>query len=228
MSDIILSFDSSNSSCSVCLSRGVKILAYEEELKVSMQAERLLVMIESALQKTNLSYKDLGYLAVTVGPGSFTGIRIGLAAARGILMAASHIQGISITNFEAFAHRAKVQAKNFDKIIILINAYRGQLYFQEFDHNGNGGEHKLLDITEVVNYLQEKKGKVVCAGNGLEVISQEMQNVRNLILLPRFPRLKARHFALLAYEKMKRKEFIKIEPLYIRPPDAKIAGEMMG
>ena len=80
----ILAFDVSNNSCSVAISAGQEILAYREDLRPSMQAEILILLIERALQSINYDYKDIDYLALTNGPGSFTGIRIGLATAEGI------------------------------------------------------------------------------------------------------------------------------------------------
>ena len=106
----ILCFDVSNNNCSVAIANGQEILSYKQELTPSVQAEKLVVMIESAFRETGMDYADIDYLAVTVGPGSFTGIRIGLAAAKGILYA-SDIVGIAITNFEAAFYRLKMQVK---------------------------------------------------------------------------------------------------------------------
>ena len=72
----ILAFDVSNNNCSVAISAGQEILAYEEDLRPSMQAEILILLIERALQSINYDYQDIDYLALTNGPGSFTGIRI--------------------------------------------------------------------------------------------------------------------------------------------------------
>ena len=93
----ILCFDVSNNSCSVAVSFGQEIISFEQELRPSMQAERLIVMIQSVLINACLKYQDLDYMAVTVGPGSFTGVRIGLASAKGIIHA-TNIKAIGITN----------------------------------------------------------------------------------------------------------------------------------
>lgn len=83
----ILAFDTANNTASVALSDNDNILAYAEELRPSMQAENLMPMIEQVMKAAQCSYDELDYLAVTNGPGSFTGIRIGLAVAKGILFA---------------------------------------------------------------------------------------------------------------------------------------------
>jgi len=218
----ILCFDVSNHSCSVAISEGQNILSFEQELRPSMQAERLLVMIESVLKTAKMQYQDLDYLAVTVGPGSFTGIRIGLAVAKGIIYA-SKLKGIAITNFEAAHYRLAMQIREYDTAFILLNAYRGQLYVQEFTQNGIKSTPILIDNSVVNTILAEKKGKIICAGNGVMEIYSDIKNIKNLTILPRFPIIKALHIARYADDKINQGIFDPIEPLYIRPPDAIIA-----
>ena len=216
----ILCFDVSNHSCSVAISEGQNILAFEQELRPSMQAERLFVLIESALKTAHLHYQDLDYLAVTVGPGSFTGIRIGLAAARGIIRA-SKIKGLGVTNFEAAYYRLATQVKEYDNAFILLNAYRNQTYLQEFTNNGIKSKPLLVDNSDIKGILTSKKGRIICTGSGASSVYDEIKNIENLTILPRFPVVKALHIARYADEKINQGIFDPIEPLYIRPPDAK-------
>ncbi len=215
----ILCFDVSSNNCSVAIAVGQEILSFEQELKPSMQAERLLVMIEAALASVNMQYDDLNYLAVTTGPGSFTGIRIGIAAARGILRA-SNMKPVAISNFEAAHYRLAMQVRDYDSAVIMINAYRGQVYVQEFLKNGTQSTPKLMDNTEIKDMLLQKTGKTACAGSGLAVIYEDIKDIDNLIILPRFPTIKALHIARFADEQINKGIINQIEPLYIRPPDA--------
>jgi tRNA threonylcarbamoyladenosine biosynthesis protein TsaB len=216
----ILAFDVSNNSCSVAISCGQNILAFEQEMRPSMQAERLIPMIEQALYSADMSYKDLNYLAVTNGPGSFTGIRIGLAAAKGILLGNINIKGFAISNFEMSYYRAVEQYKKYDKIAILINAYRNQLYFQFFDRNGKQSLPQLIDVDKALDILVNLGDKVVCAGSGLLPIYERIRVFTNLILLPRFTTIKAIHICKYADKKIRNNSMQAIEPLYIRLPDA--------
>jgi len=220
----ILAFDTANNIASVALSDGINILAYKEELRPSMQAENLLPMIEEVMKAGKCSYDDLDYLAVTNGPGSFTGIRIGLAAAKGILFAKENIKGIAVSNFEYAYFRAIGQVKDYDKIYVFLNAYRSQLYLQVFDKSGKTNEPSLIDFDYAINLLQNEKGNIVCCGSGLEFIYSQIMHLPNIIILPRFIRVKAfiicRYVASLLANKAELKS--TIEPLYIRPPDAKI------
>ena len=215
----ILCFDVSNNSCSIAISKGQEVLSFKQDLTPSIQAEKLMVMIESSFKETGMDYSDIDYLAVTVGPGSFTGIRIGLAAAKGILYA-SDIQGIAITNFEAAFYRLKMQVKKFDSAIIILNAYRNQLYVQHFYQDGAILDPMLMDYDSVKNYIANQSGKVVCTGSGLKEVYEKIKDIDRLVLLPRFPTVRAIHIARYADEKINAGKIDTIEPLYIRPPDA--------
>jgi tRNA threonylcarbamoyladenosine biosynthesis protein TsaB len=220
----ILAFDVSNNSCSVSIARGQNILADEEDLRPSMQAENLLLLIEKALKFAKLEYTDIDYLAFTNGPGSFTGIRIGLAAAEGILIA-SKIKAVPISNFEMAYYRLARFVKSFDKALVLLNAYRGQLYYQQFDNIGHKGEFGIIDITAVGSLLQQHEDeRIIVAGSGVPVVYDQIENMAGITILPRCERIKATNICRYADEKIKQGDFSKVEPLYIRPPDAKVAA----
>ncbi|MCP5369651.1 MAG: tRNA (adenosine(37)-N6)-threonylcarbamoyltransferase complex dimerization subunit type 1 TsaB [Rickettsiaceae bacterium] len=215
----ILSFDSSNNTCSVSVSCGQAILSYNEDNRPSMQAENLVPLIELSLKEAECDYNDIDYLAVTTGPGSFTGIRIGLAVANAILHS-TNIKPIGITNFEFCYYRLKQQIKNFDKAFILLEAYRGQQYIQEFNVAGPVSDPILVNNHEVANILYHPGALVACAGNGIATLYQVISNM-NLIILPRFTKIKAYHIARFAHDIISTgSDRSKIEPLYIRAPDA--------
>ena len=214
----ILCFDTSNNSCSVTISHGQDILAFRQDSRPSMQAENLLPLIECALQDAKLNYQELDYIAVTTGPGSFTGIRIGLAAAQGIAHA-QNLKLVGINNFETSYYRLKQQYTNFDKAYVIINAYRNQLYVQEFEGNIRN-KPILTEPDKITERLQNEKGRIVCGGNGLGLIYQQLKDVTNITLLPRFPKIHSYHIARLAHEMILSKNTPPAEPLYIRPPDA--------
>ncbi|MCC8369336.1 MAG: tRNA (adenosine(37)-N6)-threonylcarbamoyltransferase complex dimerization subunit type 1 TsaB [Rickettsia endosymbiont of Oxypoda opaca] len=219
----ILAFDTANNSASVALSENENILAYQEELSPSKQAEAILPMIEKVLESGKCKYEDIDYLAVTNGPGSFTGIRIGLAVAKAILFA-TKIKGLAVSNFEFAYFRAIEQVKDYDKIYIFLNAYRGQLYSQIFNKMGEASKPTLIDYDFAINLLAQEKGNIVCAGSGVEFIYPQIKHLPNLVILPRFARVKASIICKYVAAKLNAGQDINdsIEPLYIRLPDAKI------
>jgi tRNA threonylcarbamoyl adenosine modification protein YeaZ len=221
----ILAFDTANNTASVALSDNDNILAYAEELRPSMQAENLMPMIEQVMKASQCLYDELDYLAVTNGPGSFTGIRIGLACAKGILFSKENIKGVAVSNFEHAYFRAIGQVKDYDKIYVFLNAYRSQLYLKIFDKSGKANEPLLIDFDYAIELLKNEKGNIICCGSGLEFIYTQVKNLPNIIILPRFARVKAfiicRYVASLLANSAELNS--AIEPLYIRPPDAKIS-----
>lgn len=223
----ILAFDTANNTASVAISENENILAYIEELRPSMQAENLMPMIEDAMKSAKCSYDDLDYLAVTNGPGSFTGIRIGLASAKGILFAKENIKAVAVSNFEYAYFRTVTQVKDYDKIYVFLNAYRSQLYMQVFHKSGEIEEPLLIDFEYAIKLLESEKGNIVCCGSGLEFIYPQITHLPNIITLMRFARVKA--WVICRYIANRLSSDIKlnnsIEPLYIRPPDAKLANK---
>jgi tRNA threonylcarbamoyladenosine biosynthesis protein TsaB len=215
----ILCFDVSGNSCSVAVSFGQEIVSFEQELRPSMQAERLMVIVQDVLLSARLKYKELDYLAVTTGPGSFTGVRIGLAAAKGIIHA-SGIKPIGITNFEAAYYRLKQQVLDFENAVIILDAYRSQQYVQVFGHGGYKSNPKLIDNKDIRHFINSYPGMSICAGSGLAAIYNEIKDLSKLIILPRFKTIKAYHIARLADNMINSRQGNPIEPLYIRPPDA--------
>jgi tRNA threonylcarbamoyladenosine biosynthesis protein TsaB len=123
--------------CSVVVASGETVLGAESDTAMHGQAEKLFPMVDSVMHRAGLAASALDIIAVTVGPGSFTGIRIGLAAARGI----AHATGapvIGVTGFEAVA--AGLAGSSFGAglgagfILIALESRREDLYVQLFDH----------------------------------------------------------------------------------------------
>jgi tRNA threonylcarbamoyladenosine biosynthesis protein TsaB len=107
---ILLAIDTSGPNCAVCLARraqggGVTFLAERQERIGRGHAERLVPMVEEALADTRLGFEDLERIAVAIGPGSFTGVRVGVAAARGLALALG-IEAVGVGSLEALAAEA--------------------------------------------------------------------------------------------------------------------------
>lgn len=97
-------------------------------------AERLMAVIDEALAKAGASYADLGAIVVSVGPGSFTGVRVGVAAARGLALALG-VPAVGVTTLEALARQAR-QASPGRPVLARIEAGRGQVYVAAFSAAG--------------------------------------------------------------------------------------------
>jgi tRNA threonylcarbamoyl adenosine modification protein YeaZ len=211
----ILAFDTSNNSVSVAISCNGTILSYIEELNPSMQAERIIPMIEQSFEQSALSYDDIDYLGVINGPGSFTGTRVGLSVAQAILFG-SAIKGTIVTNFQIAHFRTMQQVKNYDMIIIILSASRNQLYVQIFIQDKESNAPFLIECSMLLDLLVHKHQHIICAGNGVSMIYHQIKHLRNVTILPRFPKIKALHICKYLNIKLKKNnELSPIQPLYI-------------
>lgn len=119
----LLAIDTTGAWCAVALVAGAAVLAERHEPMARGQAERLLPLIEEALAEAGLGWQGLGGLAVGIGPGNFTGIRIGVAAARGAGLA----RALPIWGVDAFAALAEGRADGPAPLVALIEAPRLQV-----------------------------------------------------------------------------------------------------
>lgn len=137
----ILAFDTSAAHCAVALFHGGACAVTVEEMGRG-QAERLMPLLEESLSAARLGWADLDALAVGVGPGNFTGIRIAVAAARGLALGTGK-PAIGVSTLEA-------QAYGLDRPVrAVLDARRGMGYAQAFD----GGAPELVQMEVLADDL---------------------------------------------------------------------------
>lgn len=130
---LTLAIDTAANFCSACVWDGQRVLGAEERDIGRGHAEQLVGTVEKALVTAGKEFADIGRIAVVVGPGSFTGIRVGVAAARGFGLALG-IPVVGVTTLEALAADARAEAEG--PVTAVINGGRGQLFIQSFSANG--------------------------------------------------------------------------------------------
>lgn len=129
---LILAFDTALAACSAAIwdSRENTVLACEHQVLERGHAEALAPMVRRVLTESGRSIEDLDCLGVTTGPGTFAGVRIGIAMARGMSLAVG-IPAIGVTTLQTVAGALKVSAGT--KIASIFDARRGEFYAQCFD-----------------------------------------------------------------------------------------------
>lgn len=133
---LVLTIESAGSACSVAVAAGANLLARDRLSTRHGQAEHLFPMVDGAIRRARLSPSMLDLIGVTSGPGSFTGIRVGLAGARGIALA-THARLIGVTSFEAVAAELTPLACGHGPyLLIALESRREELYVQLFDRSG--------------------------------------------------------------------------------------------
>ena len=130
----ILAFDTTNSNLSVALLENKKILSKTTTYESGKQSEILIPEIEKILQTSNIWYQDLNFIASTSGPGSFTGVRIGLSTAR-TLKIATNLPLISLDSLEVLAFK---YCQKSEEIFVAIDARMDEFFVGSFVSK-NGG-----------------------------------------------------------------------------------------
>lgn len=142
----ILSIDTSSSLLSVAVQNEEKVLAYVSQEMTRGQGEALIPTVSKVLDTARLSIQDMGGIAVAIGPGSFTGVRVGLSAARGMGLALG-IPVYGVTNFQAIADGV------LKPIIVTLDTKRGDYYTQGFDETGQATEQPIVRSAEQLKAL---------------------------------------------------------------------------
>ena len=132
----VLAIDTALGACAAAVldSQAGAILAAESIGMVRGHAEAVMPLIARVMDAARSEFNELNRIAVTVGPGSFTGLRVGISAARGIALAAGR-PAIGLSTLSALA-APHVAARSGDTIIAAIDARNEQVYFQVFAPNG--------------------------------------------------------------------------------------------
>lgn len=130
---ITLGLDTATSACAVALwdAASGRTLAVRAETMQRGLAEKLVPMVQATLADAGIGFADLSRIGVTVGPGTFTGLRVGLAAARGFALAAG-CPLVGVTTLEAAAHGLDHAARNGRTVLAAIESRRDDLFLQPF------------------------------------------------------------------------------------------------
>ena len=137
---LVLAFDTSAAACDVALLSGTDVLAHQKDAMSKGQAERLLPLCEDMLASVGATVNDLGVIGVGIGPGNFTGIRIAVAAARGLALGLK-IPAVGVSTFEALR-------LGFDlPCLCTVDARRAQAYVQEYSETRAVGEPVISPLS---------------------------------------------------------------------------------
>jgi tRNA threonylcarbamoyladenosine biosynthesis protein TsaB len=206
---IVLGLDTCLSSCSVAVLDGERVLASAREVMARGHQERLAPMARAVMAETGLRFDQIGRIAVTVGPGSFTGLRVGIAFAKG-LAAALDLPTVGVGALEALAAEAQGLA------FAVVDARRGQVYLQGFeDGRALMAPDALTAETAAARIAELSMGRpFTLVGSGAALL----EGLAPAATVIPAEGADARQVARLAASREPR----ALKPLYLRAPDAKL------
>lgn len=203
----ILSIDSSALVASVALCEDGNVLAEYTVNNGNTHSETLLPMVESVLGFFSLEIKDIDAFAVSAGPGSFTGVRIGAATLKGLAFG-SDKPCIEVSTLEAIAYNLRTHK---GLVCPVMNARRGQVYTAVFRSDGENLTRLMPDVAiaiEELDLILANYGEDVrLCGDGYDVTLAGLANTKPLYVEPRLRLQSAVSVAAVALEKYERGEF---------------------
>lgn len=210
----ILNIETATKNCSVALAKeGKTILCKEIAEEGYSHAERLHVFIEEIVKEAGITFSDLAAIAVSQGPGSYTGLRIGVSAAKGLCYALG-IPLIAVDTLQTLASQITVS----DGLIIpMIDARRMEVYSAVFDVNHQNKREiqaEIIDENSFQGYDETLYFIGDCAAKCKSVLTKD-----NFVFLENIKYPSAKEMSILSYEKYKISDTVDVayfEPYYLK------------
>jgi tRNA threonylcarbamoyladenosine biosynthesis protein TsaB len=221
---LILLLESSTEVCSVALAKDGSLLDLEENQEGLSHAELLTSYVEIILKRNNLKAKDIDAFGVSKGPGSYTGLRIGISAAKGLCYA-SKKNLIAVSTFDAMVwyilqnqHEFNINPDGNMLLCPMIDARRMEVYFAIYNTNLECVEPVSAKIITENSFNELfEKNRIVFFGNGAEKCRNVIKHPGAFFIGPQ--KVSARFMVALAEQKYTHKDFEDIayfEPYYLK------------
>lgn len=228
---IILGIDTATDSVSVALGEGTRVLAHSEVVSDRQHAEALTPMIDFVCKQADVSFRELGAIAVDIGPGLFTGMRVGIAAAKAIAFSLD-LPIIGICALDVLAAAAPCT----DSVVVsVIDARRREIYWAMYrtieDELMQVNAPRVGSVAKLVTDVLERFQSAQFVGNGalryrndiVEALGTSLQGCE--FADQRFSRPSAATVVALAHGRVMEERWQsaqEVSPLYLRLPDAEI------
>ena len=221
---MILCLETATPSCSVALVHNGEVLACEEDPKGQNHSEKITLFIDSVMKKAGISYDQLDAVAVSMGPGSYTGLRIGVSTAKGICYAVSKPL-IAVETLEAMAYGGSsvISSERSERrnllLIPAIDARRMEVYAAIFDENVNKIKDTEAVIIDENSFADLKKDHhLYLFGDGADKCAEIFANDDKITVIKDFY-CSAKYMNTIAQQKFNNSEFVDVayfEPFYLK------------
>ena len=221
----ILAIDSSAKAASVCIANEEKIIG-EFFINTSLtHSQTLMPMTEQLLKNTEMTIGEVDAIAVNAGPGSFTGVRIGVAAAKGLAFP-KNLPCVSVSTLECMAYNL---LGTDCMVCAVMDARCSQVYNAMFRIKGETVERltddRALSLSDLLLEFKQTDERILIVGDGAEITYDFLKNeASNAVLAPKNRRTQtASSVALAAFQKLfegKTQTAAELMPIYLRLPQA--------
>ena len=222
---MILCLETYTAVCSVALVENGNVIALRESLDGQNHAEKITVFIDEVMKEANVSYRDLDAVATSMGPGSYTGLRIGVSTAKGLCYAMEKPL-IAIDTLAAMAHGFKdhkttrLQDHKLEAILCpMIDARRMEVYSSFFDNDLNKISDTKAIIIDENSFMEEKQNHhLYLFGDGADKLASLFENDEQITVVEKF-HCSASYMAELADKAFKNNDFVDtayFEPFYLK------------
>ena len=215
---MLLCIETSGKNCSVALFEGLQLVSIREvHTEQFSHSENLHVFIEQVLKESNLQPKAIKAIAISAGPGSYTGLRIGVATAKGLCYGWD-IPLIALPTLRILAEQVSYEFTDIEYIIPMIDARRMEVFTSVYSHDFSpilGERAEILTESTFDTYLN--KGKTIFLGDGITKFQAICKHENAYFLENKFP--SAKQMGRLALEKYQAQAFEDIayfEPFYLK------------
>jgi tRNA threonylcarbamoyladenosine biosynthesis protein TsaB len=213
----ILCIESATTNCSVSVSMNGEVICLKEKNTPNYShAEQLHLFVKDAVKEATLELTDLDAIAVSKGPGSYTGLRIGVSAAKGLCFSLD-LPLLSIATLESMAHQVKLSQGAV--VIPVLDARRMEVYSSVFDANYHEIRETKAEIIDENSFEAYRDfDKIYLVGNGAEKCQEILGHIQNFEFNASvFP--SAKEMAQLAHKKFEAEDFEDVayfDPYYLK------------
>ena len=215
---MLLCIETSGKNCSVALFEGLQLVSIREvHTEQFSHSENLHVFIEQVLKESNLHPKAIKAIAISAGPGSYTGLRIGVATAKGLCYGWD-IPLIALPTLRILAEQVSYEFTDIEYIIPMIDARRMEVFTAVYSHDFSpilGERAEILTENTFDTYLN--KGKTIFLGDGITKFQAICKHKNAYFWENKFPSAKQMgHLALEKYQAQAFEDIAYFEPFYLK------------
>lgn len=218
MSTYILQIDTATEVCSVSLSLDGQVIDQIDAAEPNLHATKLTLFIDELLQRTNITYAQLAAIAVSKGPGSYTGLRIGVSTAKGLCYALD-IPSLAINTLESM-YRGFTKSSIQSEVIYvpMLDARRMEVYMMVFNGQGKVVEETKAEIIDADTFSDYPNYQLHLFGSGAAKLKDLLADQSNIAIDTTY-RHSSAYLSAAAFEKYTNQEFedlIYFEPYYLK------------